>query len=38
MVVLAIFALNLFHPGMLLCGLDDELGVDIKGSKDSLGA
>ncbi|KAI0255352.1 RTA1-like protein [Lactifluus subvellereus] len=27
MVMVAIFTLNVFHPGVLLCGLDDELGM-----------
>ncbi|KAI0255331.1 RTA1 like protein-domain-containing protein [Lactifluus subvellereus] len=34
MVVLAMFTLNVFHPGVLLCGLDDELGMDIHEQKD----
>jgi hypothetical protein len=29
MVVLAIFTLNLFHPSLLFCGLDDALEKDI---------
>ncbi|KAI0255341.1 RTA1 like protein-domain-containing protein [Lactifluus subvellereus] len=33
MVVLAMFTLNVFHPGVLLCGLDDEFGVDIHEQK-----